>query len=45
LKLAAFVGLSPEIILYPNGYNIDPEYKKVRERFVALVPVVAKSRG
>ncbi len=45
LKLAAFMGLSPDIILYPNGYEAEPEYKEVRERFVSLAPVVAKSRG
>lgn len=36
LKLAAFVGLSPNIILYPNGYEVEPEYKEVRERFSSL---------
>ncbi len=44
LKLAGFMGLSPDIILYPNGYEAEPEYQEVRERFVALVPMSAKSR-
>ncbi len=42
LKLAAFMGLSPDIILYPNGYETEPEYKEVRERFTSMAPVVAK---
>lgn len=45
LKLAAFMGLSPDIILYPNGYEAEPEYKEVRERSVSLVPVAARARG
>jgi len=45
LKLAAFMGLSPDIILYPNGYEEEPEYKEVRERFAALTPIAAKSRS
>lgn len=45
LKLAAFMGLSPDIILYPNGYEAEPEYQEVRERFAALVPVAAKGRN
>lgn len=45
LKLAAFMGLSPDVVLYPNGYEAEPEYKEVRERFASLVPVAAKGRG
>src|SRR6218665_3118429 len=45
LKLAAFMGLSPDIILYPNGYEAEPEYKEVRERFALLAPVAAKGRS
>lgn len=45
LKLAAFMGLSPDIVLYPNGYEAEPGYKKVRERSVALVPMNAKCRS
>ena len=45
LKLAAFMGLSPDVVLYPNGYEAEPEYKEVRERFASLIPVAAKSRG
>ena len=42
LKLAAFMGVSPDVVLYPNGYEAEPEYKEVRERFASLVPVAAK---
>jgi plasmid maintenance system antidote protein VapI len=45
LKLAAFMGLSPDVVLYPNGYEAEPEYKEVRERFASLVPTAAKGRG
>lgn len=45
LKLAAFMGLSPDVLLYPNGYEAEPEYQEVRERFATLVPVAAKGRG
>ena len=45
LKLAAFMGLSPDVVLYPNGYEAEPEYKEVRDRFASLVPVAAKGRG
>lgn len=45
LKLAAFMGLSPDVVLYPNGYEAEPEYKEVRERFVSLVPVAVKGRN
>ena len=44
LKLAAFMGLSPDVVLYPNGYEAEPEYKEVRERFISMVPIVAKGR-
>jgi plasmid maintenance system antidote protein VapI len=44
LKLAAFMGLSPDVVLYPNGYEAEPEYKEVRERFASLVPVAAKAK-
>lgn len=45
LRLAAFMGLSPDVILYPSGYEAEPEYKEVRERFNAFNPIVAKGRG
>ena len=45
LKLAAFLGLSPDVILYPNGYEAEPEYKEVRERYGLLTPVAAKVRS
>jgi transcriptional regulator with XRE-family HTH domain len=37
LRLAAFMGLSPDIVLYPNGYEAEPEYMKVRERTVEYI--------
>jgi len=39
------MGLSPDVVLYPNGYEAEPEYIEVRERFASLVPVAAKSRS
>ena len=45
LKLAAFLGLSPDVILYPNGYEAEPEYKEVRERYSHLTPLAAKVRS
>ena len=44
LKLAAFMGLNPDIILYPSGFEAEPEYKEVRERFANLSPVAARGR-
>src|ERR1700722_3112914 len=32
LRLAAFMGLSPIIILYPNGFESEPEFKEVERR-------------
>jgi transcriptional regulator with XRE-family HTH domain len=32
LKLSAFMGLAPEIILYPNGYDKQPEFLEVIKR-------------
>lgn len=32
LKLAAFIGLSPEVILYPNGYQSEPKFIEVKKR-------------
>ena len=32
LKLSAFMGLSPELILYPNGYQSEPEFIEVQKR-------------
>lgn len=37
LRLAAFMGMSPDVILYPNGYESEPEYRQVRERSVKYV--------
>ncbi len=44
LKLAAFMGLSPDVVLYPNGYEAEPEYQEVRERYHRINPIVAKGR-
>ena len=44
LRLAAFMGLSPDVILYPNGYEAEPEYQEVRERYNKANPMVAKGR-
>lgn len=44
LKLAAFMGISPDVLLYPNGYESEPEYKEVRARYATIVPMVAKSQ-
>ena len=44
LRLAAFMGLSPDIILYPNGYEAEPEYQEVRNRFGSLSQIAAKGR-
>lgn len=32
LRLSAYMGLSPEIILYPNGFDAEPEFKEVKKR-------------
>lgn len=32
LRLSAYMGLSPEIILYPNGFDAEPEFKEVKRR-------------
>lgn len=44
LKLSAFMGLSPDVILYPQGYEAEPEYQEVRERFTSLIPITVKGR-
>ena len=43
LRLAAFMGMSPDVVLYPNGYESEPEYLQVRER--SLEYVVSTSKG
>lgn len=45
LRLAAFMGLSPDVILYPSGYEAEPEYQEVRERYHRVVPIVAKGKA
>lgn len=32
IKIAAFLGINPIILLYPNGYENLPEFKKVQKR-------------
>lgn len=32
IKLSAFLGINPTILLYPNGYQSLPEYKEVIKR-------------
>lgn len=32
LRLAAYMGLSPDIILYPSGFEEEPEFKEVQKR-------------
>lgn len=44
LRLAAYMGLSPDIILYPTGYETEPEYKETRSRSGFIVPMAAKGR-
>ncbi len=45
LRLAAFMGLSPDVILFPNGYETEPEYQEVRERYHRIIPMAAKGRN
>jgi transcriptional regulator with XRE-family HTH domain len=32
LRLASFMGLAPDIILYPNGFDSEPEFLEVQKR-------------
>lgn len=32
LRLSAYMGISPEIILYPNGFEKESEFKEVKKR-------------
>lgn len=32
LRLASFMGIAPDIILYPNGFEKEPEFKEVQAR-------------
>lgn len=45
LRLAAFMGVSPDVILYPSGYEAEPEYQEVRERYHRIIPMAAKGRA
>lgn len=46
LRLAAFMGMSPDVVLYPGGYESEPEYLEVRERSAEYVvkPIVRDGR-
>ena len=32
LRLSSFMSVAPDIILYPNGFEKEPEYKEVQNR-------------
>ncbi len=32
LRLSSFMGVSPDIILYPNGFDTEPEFLEVQKR-------------
>jgi transcriptional regulator with XRE-family HTH domain len=36
LKISAFMGISPEVILYPKGYESEPEFIEVKKRVAKL---------
>lgn len=36
LRLASFMGLSPGVVLYPNGYDKEPEFIEVQKRKARL---------
>lgn len=36
LRLSAYMGLSPDVILYPAGYEAEKEYQEVRRVYQAL---------
>lgn len=45
LKLSAVLGLSPEIILFPQGYQSEPEFAAATERvsgFLEMVGIASK---
>ena len=44
-RLAAFMELSPDVILYPSGYEAEPEYQEVRESYHRIIPMAAKGRS
>ena len=45
LRFAAFMGMSPDVVLYPNGYATEPEYLEVRERSVEYSANRAKDKS
>lgn len=45
LKLAAFMGLSPDVVLYPGGFEAEAEYQEVRERYRNVIPFAARGRS
>lgn len=42
LRFAAFMGMSPDIVLYPSGYESEPEYLEIRERAAPYSPNKSK---
>lgn len=44
LKLAAVMGLSPDIILFPNGYESEPVYRTTRTHSATIIPMFAKRK-
>lgn len=44
LRLSAVMGLSLEIVLFPGGYQEEPEYQDALDRSAVIVPMVAKAR-
>lgn len=39
LRLSSFMGVAPDIILYPNGFQKEPEYKEVQKRKSKLIKI------
>jgi plasmid maintenance system antidote protein VapI len=44
LKLSAVMGLSPEIILFPGGYEEEADYRAARERSNVIIPMMAAKK-
>ncbi len=44
LKLSAVMGLSPEIILFPGGYEEEADYQAARERSSVIIPMSAAKK-
>lgn len=39
LRLSSFMNIAPDIILYPNGFEKEPEYKEVQNRKRKLIKI------